>query len=88
MTLSPTARFGPAVFAALWAFNGWSNISNMAEEMVTPTRQQLFQHTSLLKRGVEKWIDRGVLKRRATLCGARGRCDRFPAGFVHKPALY
>lgn len=30
---------GPAIFAALWAFNGWSNLSFMAEEMIDPQRQ-------------------------------------------------
>lgn len=30
---------GPSIFAALWAFNGWSNLSFMAEEMVDPQRQ-------------------------------------------------
>eukprot|EP01050_Picozoa_sp_SAG11_P005894 SAG11_NODE_433_length_9518_cov_11.247054_5_plen_557_part_00 len=29
---------GPAIFAALWAFNGWANIANMAEEMEKPQR--------------------------------------------------
>ena len=30
---------GPSIFAALWAFNGWSNLSFMAEEMAEPQRQ-------------------------------------------------
>ena len=32
-------EMGPSIFAALWAFNGWSNLSFMAEEMADPQRQ-------------------------------------------------
>lgn len=32
-------NMGPSIFAALWAFNGWSNLSFMAEEMASPQQQ-------------------------------------------------
>eukprot|EP01047_Picozoa_sp_COSAG01_P015906 COSAG01_NODE_802_length_13465_cov_24.092242_8_plen_475_part_00 len=36
---SSVEGLGPGVFAALWAFNGWTNVVHMAEEMEDPQRQ-------------------------------------------------